>query len=171
MNKKEFDVLFESLGDMISQDKPEFWQVFDKLQKQPIRRILEVGVAAGGTFRFWQELVHEDDYIVGVDEGGNIAVPMKEKPEYFMVVGDSQDPATVERVKSYAPFDFCFIDADHSYEGCKKDWENYSPMVSPGGIVAFHDTGHPPVKKVFDEITLPKENIHTKLGIGIVYIE
>ena len=32
-----------------------------------------------------------------------------------------------------------FIDGDHSYEGVKADWVNYSPFVVPGGYVLFHD--------------------------------
>jgi len=33
-----------------------------------------------------------------------------------------------------------FPDGDHSYEGVKRDFEMYSPLVRPGGIIAFHDT-------------------------------
>ena len=36
-------------------------------------------------------------------------------------------------------FDLVFIDADHSYEGCKADIEAYLPKVRPGGIIAGHD--------------------------------
>ncbi len=32
-----------------------------------------------------------------------------------------------------------FIDGDHTYEGVKKDFDMYSPLVKKGGIVAFHD--------------------------------
>lgn len=32
-----------------------------------------------------------------------------------------------------------FIDADHSYGGVKADFETWFPMVTTGGIVAFHD--------------------------------
>ena len=32
-----------------------------------------------------------------------------------------------------------YIDADHSYEGVKKDIEAWFPKVVPEGIVAFHD--------------------------------
>ena len=35
--------------------------------------------------------------------------------------------------------DLLFIDGDHSYKGVKNDWEMYSPLVSKGGIIAFHD--------------------------------
>jgi predicted O-methyltransferase YrrM len=37
-------------------------------------------------------------------------------------------------------FDFVFIDGDHSYEGLKADWEGWSKLIAPGGIVALHDS-------------------------------
>jgi predicted O-methyltransferase YrrM len=36
--------------------------------------------------------------------------------------------------------DMLFIDGDHSYEGVRRDWELFSPHVSPFGVVVFHDT-------------------------------
>ncbi|WP_276480584.1 class I SAM-dependent methyltransferase [Paraflavitalea pollutisoli] len=42
-----------------------------------------------------------------------------------------------------ASCDFIFIDGDHSYDGIKKDWEQYSLKVRPGGIIALHDTTVP----------------------------
>lgn len=38
------------------------------------------------------------------------------------------------------PIDMLFIDGDHSYEGVKADWDLFSPLVSPFGVVVFHDT-------------------------------
>jgi len=32
-----------------------------------------------------------------------------------------------------------FIDGDHSYDGVRADFENYAPLVRPGGLIAFHD--------------------------------
>ena len=37
------------------------------------------------------------------------------------------------------PIDFLFIDNDHSFEGVKADFENFSPYVKSGGLVGFHD--------------------------------
>lgn len=37
------------------------------------------------------------------------------------------------------PVDLVFIDGDHSYEGCRGDWESWHAHVVPGGYVAFHD--------------------------------
>jgi len=48
-------------------------------------------------------------------------------------------------------FVFVFIDADHTYEGCKADFEAWSPLVRSGGEIAFHDSGHEAVNRVIEE--------------------
>lgn len=50
--------------------------------------------------------------------------------------------------------DFCFIDADHSYESVKKDILSWYPKIKKGGIIAGHDysTYHPGVIKAIDEL-------------------
>lgn len=53
------------------------------------------------------------------------------------------------------PIKFIFIDADHSYEGVKKDFELFEPFVVSGGLIGMHDVdpvGHPGVVKYFREI-------------------
>jgi predicted O-methyltransferase YrrM len=37
-------------------------------------------------------------------------------------------------------FDLLFVDGDHSDEGIRRDWSDWSPRIRPGGIVALHDT-------------------------------
>jgi hypothetical protein len=39
--------------------------------------------------------------------------------------------------------DLAFIDADHSYEGCKRDIEAWAPKVRAGGYIGGHDYGNP----------------------------
>ena len=36
--------------------------------------------------------------------------------------------------------DYLHIDGDHSYEGVKKDFELYSTIMNPNGIISIHDT-------------------------------
>jgi len=38
------------------------------------------------------------------------------------------------------PFDFVFLDGDHSYGQTKSDFEHFSGLVSPNGVLAFHDS-------------------------------
>ena len=45
-----------------------------------------------------------------------------------------------EAVKEWRePFDLLFIDGDHSEEGVWRDWQDWSRLVVPDGVVIFHD--------------------------------
>jgi predicted O-methyltransferase YrrM len=37
-------------------------------------------------------------------------------------------------------FDFLFIDADHTYESVRRDWESWASFAKPGAHIAFHDS-------------------------------
>jgi predicted O-methyltransferase YrrM len=49
-------------------------------------------------------------------------------------------------------FSFILIDADHNYETCKLDFELYSQLLAPGGLIAFHDVDFLSVGTVISEI-------------------
>ena len=99
---------------------------------------------------------------------------------------DSHNPNTLKQVKNLLKkkmVDFLFIDGDHTYEGVKRDFEMYSPLVKEGGIVAFHDIVKHTVEsgcevnKFWDEIKHDYESIEligdkkqTSAGIGIIYL-
>ena len=56
-------------------------------------------------------------------------------------------------------FSVIFIDGDHSYESCKKDFDMWTPFLKPGGVLIMHDSvvkeRHPgPVMVVKEEIIL-----------------
>ncbi len=38
------------------------------------------------------------------------------------------------------PFDFIFIDGDHTYNAVKQDFEEWLPLLTSGGYVGFHDS-------------------------------
>jgi hypothetical protein len=52
--------------------------------------------------------------------------------------------------------DYLHIDADHHYEGAKLDWDLYSTLVAPNGVITLHDTvNHRPpcgVPRLVEEI-------------------
>jgi hypothetical protein len=45
--------------------------------------------------------------------------------------------ASDPRVVAAAPFDFIFVDGDHTFDGLQADWEAWAPRASD--IIAFHD--------------------------------
>lgn len=111
--------------------------------------ILETGTYAGGSAWAWSRIrtVH---HIVTVD-----IAPQAEAAERLaslpcratQVTGDSTDGNTLHQVKlaldGYAP-DVVFIDGAHDYKSARRDWDLYSPLVKPGGLVVLHDTqGYP----------------------------
>jgi len=80
----------------------------------------------------------------------NLIVIEDNPQKTFNIKKDSyKQEETLEEVKKNLngnQLDFLFIDGDHSYEGVKKDFEMYSPLVRKVGIIAFHDI----VKNYFD---------------------
>ena len=79
----------------------------------------------------------------------------KEKVKNVTLKVCKEDTSTVGN-RLEIPFNFVFIDADHSYEACKKDWESWSRLVKIGGMVAFHDCNILDVDKVINEIDQTK---------------
>jgi len=59
-----------------------------------------------------------------------------------------------EAVKNWdRPIRFLFIDADHSYEACLKDYSLWAPHVAECGLIAFHDYGQAEgVTRLCDEL-------------------
>lgn len=53
------------------------------------------------------------------------------------------------------PIRVLLIDADHSYEGVRKDYERWLPHVTPGGLIIFHDYLIADVARFVNE-TLPR---------------
>lgn len=87
-----------------------------------------------------------DDGNVKVTEGMNQA---KMDSNYQDALKIKDLHPSVEYIKDYTYnavykfednyFDFVYIDADHSYEGCKNDLNQWWPKVKTGGIISGHD--------------------------------
>jgi predicted O-methyltransferase YrrM len=119
------------------------------------RIVLEIGTAEGGTLFLFTRVATPDAIMVSVDLPGgpfgggypswktglyrSFARPGQ---EISLVRGDSHAPVTAKSVSERLrnqQIDLLFIDGDHTYEGVKADFEMYSPLVRPGGLIAFHD--------------------------------
>lgn len=137
------------------QKSAEFAGLIKFLQRRDLRSVVEVGTFRGGTFWAWCEIASDDALLVSVDlPGGQFGGGFDERQadviggyarggqRVELVRGDSHDQAIVEgvaRVLDGRQVDFLFIDGDHSYEGVRADFENFSPLVKEGGVVGFHD--------------------------------
>jgi predicted O-methyltransferase YrrM len=107
----------------------------------PLDLVVEVGSFDGGTLWAWQQICGE---VVGVDlpPPGHETTVRLNSLGCPIVCGDSHDPATVQRLAETIggrPVDMLFIDGDHTYDGVKADYDLYSPLVRPGGLIGFHD--------------------------------
>ena len=137
------------------QKPDELQRLVEFLDGRELRTVLEIGTCHGGTLWLWCQLAHPFAQIVSVDlpdgpYGGGYpveAVPQllsyaKDRQWIQLFQGDSHADRMLKAVKRYLAgkkLDLLFIDGDHTYEGVKRDWEMYSPLVRGGGVVVFHD--------------------------------
>jgi predicted O-methyltransferase YrrM len=171
---KDFNSIAQSALDApfyAQQKRTELTQLLEFLSKYDLKNILELGVFKGGTIKAWTNISNKRAIITGVDlpEGkyGGGFNPEEQKQIEKLAIGeqkiglfalDTHLKSTLKIIKEYAPFDFLFIDADHTYEGVKVDFDLYSPLVRKGGFIALHDivkhTKYPEVEvyKLWNEI-------------------
>ena len=107
------------------------------------KHILEIGAWRGLSANMWL-LAFKPERFITIEKESSDKVEAIRIPDHLgwqmWYESDSHDQRVLDTVKIYMPVvDFLFIDGDHSYEGVKKDWEMYGPLVRKGGIVAFHD--------------------------------
>lgn len=157
--------------------------------KQKPKKVLEIGAFYGATLWNWIEYNDNLETLISIDlpippSDGRYKEMLKSRAlwkgwtdannvKFVDIQGDSHAQSTLDKVK-YEKFDFIFIDGDHTYEGVKKDWEMYGPLINEGGIVAFHDsTGYDSVKRLCDEIRLTHltDEIYIQGGWGIFVVK
>src|SRR5712692_2409113 len=155
--------------------------------------VMEIGRGGGGTLFLFAAVSDPRATILSVD----LEAPRDWKVPIFrsfaqpdqrieLLEADSHDPKTRGRVLDLLQgerLDFLFIDGDHSYEGVKKDFVMYAPLVKSGGMVAFHDIVHHQtytrceVEKFWNEVKegnrqaeLVEDWAQGWFGIGVLYV-
>ena len=118
--------------------------------------VLEIGTDRGGTLFLWTRIASPDALLVTVDIRPMVGRLGRLSPFALVRTSfgrgsqrielvddvDSRSDETLDRVRRVLgdrPADFLFIDGDHRYESVSRDFELYTSLVRPGGIVAFHD--------------------------------
>ena len=137
------------------QIREEIAELVKLVERLRPRTVLEIGTARGGTLFLWTRAAVGDATIISIDLPGGLyggGYPFlrsilyknlgKDEQQIILLRRDSHDRKTLGIVRDLLGnrlLDFLFIDGDHTYEGVKMDYEMYSPLVRPGGIIAFHD--------------------------------
>jgi tetratricopeptide (TPR) repeat protein len=144
--------------DMV-QINEEWIEVLKEITALKPQVVLEIGTYKGGTIFSISRVAGNDALIITIDMPGGgfggVLVPeenfsrlqqaVKEhgpEQQFYYLREDSHKIETLERVKEILDgksIDVLFIDGDHAYEGVKKDFQMYSPLVSGNGMIIFHD--------------------------------
>jgi predicted O-methyltransferase YrrM len=149
------DLANEAVRRQAFQKIPELEPLIALVRERRPRTVVEIGTHRGGTLYAWCQVADPEALIVSIDMpeglfGGGYSRREAWRFRKFTQPGqrlhtirrDSHDPKTLSRLDSSLdgrPIDFLMIDGDHTYEGVKRDWEIYSPLVAPDGLIAFHD--------------------------------
>ena len=147
-SESEFDAHYQMAGSEfgITQVRSEISELLDRVANEKPKTVVEVGTHKGGNSYLFCQLLRSTSLLVGVDLNVQNAAKLRyfSRPgqRYVVFHGDSQVVAMQNRVRKALAgneIDFLFIDGDHRYDGVKRDFQMYEPLVRPGGLIGFHD--------------------------------
>jgi predicted O-methyltransferase YrrM len=140
---------------LMTQVRSEALALGKMLEARAPARSLEIGTNYGGTLLLLCNLSAPRATIISVDLpsgrfGGGYPrrkIPLFRKfpkagQQLCLIRGDSHVETTKERVLRILNgelLDYLFLDGDHTYEGVRRDFEMYAPLVRSGGLIALHD--------------------------------
>lgn len=129
------------------------------------RSIAEIGVWHGVTTCRLRKAMDPEGILIAVDPYpsgrlGYSAQRIIAQREVSRVAGGAvnwlrttgSDAARRMSATSSRTFDFVFIDGDHTYEGLQADWEGWSKLMAPGGVIALHDSRSSPSRQIPDNV-------------------
>ena len=133
----------------------QFLEIVGSGDARPLRAVLEIGTARGGTLFLLAAVAADDAIVISIDLpqgrfGGGYAPRRARIYRRFARPGqtvrlfrlDSHDPGTRERVVEALhgrELDLLLVDGDHTRDGLLADLRMYSGMVAAGGYVGLHD--------------------------------
>jgi len=135
--------------------RSEVVRFLEVVRKEKPKTLVEIGTAQGGTLLMLCRVISPEATIISIDlpqgpYGGGYpawAAPFyrafaRRTQKIHLLRANSHTEETRDRLRSILngqTIDFLFIDGDHTYPGARQDYELYSPLVTPGGMIGFHD--------------------------------
>jgi predicted O-methyltransferase YrrM len=167
----------------------EILELLEELEVLRPRVVVEIGTGAGGTLLLLARVAAPDALLVSIDlRGGGfgggysrwrsrIYRSFARPPQRLELIdGDSHAVPTRQRLLQKLggrKIDCLFIDGDHSYAGARQDFEDYSPLVAPGGRICLHDIREHPdgysgeVWRLWKELELAQPGARSILEPGV----
>lgn len=109
------------------------------------KTLCEIGTATGGTNFLLSQCFGKAKKVAGIDlimKNQHKLEFYSDRLEHCYIRNDSTNPETFKQIQHFFKddgIDFLFIDGDHSYDGVKRDFDIYSPLVNDSGLIIFHD--------------------------------
>lgn len=153
------------------------------MQRLCPRTVVDLGVDYGFStlsFASYARDLGLDTTVYGVDTfEGEAHAGERNTYQHVVDLGTELGLSNLELIKGYfsevarswtRPIDVLHIDGLHTYEAVSEDFYTWVRFVSDGGLILMHDTcvPHFGVRRLFDEIDLPKLNFRIWNGLGVV---
>ena len=116
-----------------------------RIMTQARKDMWEMGVFGGNPDVSWGDI--GCTYVVDANNGIGGKSDIGDEKSFFRkhfhprVILETSERAFYDFfIRQGIRIDYLHIDGDHSYEGVKKDFELYSTIMNPNGIISIHDT-------------------------------
>lgn len=116
------------------------------LKVRDVKVIVNLGIAQGySVFHFAENFPKAlvfgvDSYDESNEERKKFESFVRYFPNIRFLNGTTEKVASYwKHPVNYLDIDVLLIDADHAYDGIKRDFELWSPFVRPEGLILFHD--------------------------------
>jgi predicted O-methyltransferase YrrM len=181
------------------QVRSEIAALLELLGAEPPRNVLEIGTHRGGTLFLLSRVARADANLASIDLPGGafgggydriwvllLKVLPRERQTLKLMRADSHASRTLNEAQRWLagkPLDCLLIDGDHRFEGVRRDFLMYGPLVRAGGVIAIHDIVPGPedkvggvptfwnvVKDAYETRELVKDWRQGGFGIGVVWV-
>jgi len=172
------------------QIESEISELYNMVKNMNPKVICEIGTDRGGTLYLWSKAMQPDGLIISIDLPRSYRKSLNrfsysffsERQQIYFLRENSQSAEcqmSVQKILNGKRIDFLFIDADHSYEGVKKDFKLYSDFVRKSGLIAFHDILDkcgvakfwPEVRPYYEHMEIVEDYKQQCAGIGVLFFD